>query len=939
MKNYILFFLFSISGFSQYFNHKGTLIDSKGPIAGAKICVERTDFCTSSNLNGKYSVYVKVGDKLNVLVSGIITQEIIINEQMFYYSVHSIDFEEIEVKKLESNDFLNHLKPKIDTLETTKISGKFSVNKFPNFERRDSYYIDNLDWEIRLIRKKNNQLYKLKTKNEYNKLHFELNNEATFSKIIRLFDYQKSYTQGRSLNGQLTYQSPLDNESFSWGKNVKDLQNSNISSEFYPNGNIISKQSENSKPLNLFKENNFYENAFNFKTSFAATIQNPSNDYLTLKLVYNRNENPIPENRNRQINLSINGLKYFRNNHNINAGISLNNFENSLSNSNFIVNKIIFANAITPIHFDNKSGFLLKNNQSRSFSSSQKNPYYLLEFNHDKNKSNFSSFNFNYEFKKYRKTIKSDILFQNSNIENNNSNLPFKTDFDLLKFDIRKENYKNFSFSNTYKYEDYHDEFIETRLDYRFDQRELNRNFYESNSNINISNNNNDITKNQINNIQNRHNLVWNINGKYKFIDIFDNYYENLILKVSTELIYSSTLKSKLLANFNGSIVLENIFERHLDFFGSFDVNQVEPSMQNNNLNFNTLKFKLSEFNSINNQSEIFTTNINNIATSEKQISFGAKYYSNGFDLNANLYNKNVSDLYAPILENNQFFWKPAINYIQNGLEIDLRKSWNGQNNKSFSIGLNFTMYRNEVTNIKNGQKSIAIAGFSDINKSYIEGQPLGVIVGNSYLRNQNNELIIDQDGFPVLDTNPKVIGNPNPDFVVGLDNSLKIKNFSFNLNFDWHQGGQIWNGTQQALNFYGKSKLTENDRNIQNYVFEGVNQSGEKNVKPINFYDSSQSIDKNRWVRYGIAGLSQDNIEDASYFRLNNFSISYDKNFKQKLLYFKVSLFANNIFIISKNKSAFINNSLFNAAETTGLEYFNVPMTRTTGLTITVKY
>ncbi len=932
MRNILLFFLFSISGYSQYFNYNGTILDSKSPIVGAEICVERTDFCKNSDLNGKYSIYVKVGDKLIISVLGIKNSEINIDERMMKYSIKQLnyeDFEKIEVEKIENSDFLNQLRSNIDTLNTSKVSGTFSKNDFPNFDQRDSYYNSSLDWEIRLITKKNDQFYKLKKKNEYNKMHFELNNESTFSQVIRKFDFQKTYSQGRSLNGEFTYQSPLDNENFSWGNNIKNLQNSAVSSEFYPKGNIINKQTENSKPLDLFQENNFFENAFNFKTSFAATIQNPSDDYLTLKLVYNRNENTIPENSNRQINTSINGLKKFKNNHSINAGISINNFENSLSNSNFIVNKIIFANAITPIHFDNKAGFLLQNNQSRSFSNLQKNPFYLLEFNQDRNKSNFLSFNFNYEYKYYKKTLKSNILFQNSDIENYNSNLPYKPNFDILKLNIRKENYQNFSFSNTYKHEDYNDNFIETRLDYRFDKRDLNRNFYESNSNID---------NNDIKNIQKRHNLVWNINGKYNFNDIFNNYYENLILKASTDLNYSSTLKNKYIVNFNGSFVLENIFERELDFFGSFDVNQIEPSMQNNNLNFNTLIFKLSNFNSINNQSEIFTTNIN-IATTEKQTSFGAKFYRNGFDLNANLYHKNISDLYAPILENQQFVWKPAIDYFQNGLEIDLRKNWNGRNSKSYSIGLNFTMYRNEVTNIKNGQKSIAIAGFSDINKSYFEGQPLGVIVGNSYLRNQNSELIIDQDGFPVLDQNPRIIGNPNPDFVVGLDNSFKFKNFTFNLNFDWHQGGQIWNGTQQALNYYGKSKQTEIERNIQNYVFEGVNQSGEANIKPVNFYDSSQSIDKNRWVRYGIAGLSQDNIEDASYFRLNNFSISYDKNLKQKLLYFKISLFATNIFIISKNKSAFINNSLFNAAETTGLEYFNAPLTRTIGITLTIKY
>ena len=270
-------------------------------------------------------------------------------------------------------------------------------------------------------------------------------------------------------------------------------------------------------------------------------------------------------------------------------------------------------------------------------------------------------------------------------------------------------------------------------------------------------------------------------------------------------------------------------------------------------------------------------------------------------------------------------------------LKLMLKKDYGTiiQKKIQFGFGVHFSLYRNQVTNLKNNQTSIPIAGFADISKNYIVGQPLGVIVGSGFLRTANNQLVIDSEGFPVIDPNPIIIGNPNPDFILGFNPSFKFNKWQLSLGFDWHQGGQIWNGTQQALNFYGKSLATEQGRATTNFVFEGLTANGQPNTQAIDFYNPQLPLDKNRWQRYGLAGLAEENIEDATYFRLNNISLSYQTKINSLLL--KVSVFTNNVFILSKNKTAFIGNSLFNSAETTGLDYFNTPLLSSTGLSFTL--
>ena len=92
--------------------------------------------------------------------------------------------------------------------------------------------------------------------------------------------------------------------------------------------------------------------------------------------------------------------------------------------------------------------------------------------------------------------------------------------------------------------------------------------------------------------------------------------------------------------------------------------------------------------------------------------------------------------------------------------------------------------------------------------------------------------MVIDNDpasptyGYPLASPELAVIGNPNPDFLLGITNNLKIHDFTVSFLWDMKVGGQMWNGTQGALTFFGMSELTEN-RDAPGadgtYVFEGV--------------------------------------------------------------------------------------------------------------------
>ncbi|MDR7210538.1 carboxypeptidase-like regulatory domain-containing protein [Flavobacterium piscis] len=916
----LAFLLVTISGFSQNLYY-GNISENGVPIPGASICVVNTSRCTTSDFDGNYSIEVKIGDQLKISFIGMKTQIIKITNLNFQKNDQT-------VWHILSDDYSKKLKKPTDSVKISESSGTFDFNLLEGMGGQHLMKID----------KSADYVYSLRYKSEYHKLSFEASQELVVSSPIRMPYYQKTYAQGKSQNGQLIYQSPETNEIFSWGPNVNSLEYSANPSEYYPQGNIVNKAFGNGNLVQLYNPNNFFKNTVDNKYLLSTQIEGSRGNFMKINFVYKTGRITIPTSRNNEIATSV---KYFRNvsrHSKIETILSYDDFENNLPNSNFTVNKIVFANAITPIHFDNQFASTLSNGLQRSYAASENNPYYLIQNNEDKNKSKTISFNFNHKYAKLENLNTVNTSFQSSEITNTNGQDFYFAGIATPNFNKRIERFTNFSASDVFNHTVNNQLFIESKIDFRFQERKFERNYFTGFTSPKDFPENS-LNQNKLNVIQQRFEIFYNANVSYTLQDIL-SYYDELVLKASANLNYSSTVKGKFMPNFLASAEIKRLFDEQLSLSISQSYNQVEPSLQNNNLNFNSLRYNVNQFKELQNNLELITPK-HAIPTEEISTNLGLAYNLNyQWNFNFTFYHKRVENLYVPNFNLNVVNWSPDVNYKQNGVEFEIQKTIYGRR-FSYNFNLNFTHYKNKVININNNLSRIPFAGFADVNKSYIVGQPLGVIVGNGYLRDNNQNIIIDDDGFPMEDSQPKILGDPNPDFVVGFFNTLKYKNFALNISFDWSQGGEMWNGTQQALNYYGKSEVTEKQRNITNYVFEGVTQDGSVNTKTVAFYDANLPTGQNRWTRYGIDGVAEDAIEDATYFRLNSISLSYSNNsdYQLKKFNYTLSFFINNVFVLSKSKTAFSSNSMFNSVDSGGLDYFNAPMMRSFGSSLTIKF
>jgi TonB-linked SusC/RagA family outer membrane protein len=291
-----------------------------------------------------------------------------------------------------------------------------------------------------------------------------------------------------------------------------------------------------------------------------------------------------------------------------------------------------------------------------------------------------------------------------------------------------------------------------------------------------------------------------------------------------------------------------------------------------------------------------------------------------------------------------------------NGIDLAISAKPVVNTNFEWTIGANFTKYKTMVNELYDGLEQLFVGGFTGTGIYHIPGQEFGQIYGGAWLRDQSGNLIIDDQpgagyGYPIADPNLKVIGNPNPDFILGITNTVRVKNFSVSFLFDMNVGGQMWNGTQGALTFFGMSELTEGrdqPGETGSHVFEGVqgHLDTDGNVVTSGATNSATVAMNEDWYTGnggGFGSVAEHFIQDASTYRLRNLTVSYNipsaKLKNGRLSEVRFFLTGNNLLLITPYEGIDPETSLLGGASNAqGFDYFNMPNTRSLTFGINVK-
>ena len=142
------------------------------------------------------------------------------------------------------------------------------------------------------------------------------------------------------------------------------------------------------------------------------------------------------------------------------------------------------------------------------------------------------------------------------------------------------------------------------------------------------------------------------------------------------------------------------------------------------------------------------------------------------------------------------------------GLEITLGVTPIMNDNFRWKSAFNFSTNKNKVVSLGGYDSFDYGTGVSmPYRMRVVEGGSLGDIYGNAFERDANGTIVLGEDGLPSFKTgNNSLIGNANPDFLLGWSNTITYKGFSLYFLVDARVGGDVISLTQAALDSRGVS-------------------------------------------------------------------------------------------------------------------------------------
>lgn len=345
-----------------------------------------------------------------------------------------------------------------------------------------------------------------------------------------------------------------------------------------------------------------------------------------------------------------------------------------------------------------------------------------------------------------------------------------------------------------------------------------------------------------------------------------------------------------------------------------------------------------------------FGPNITWETTKSANLGLDMGFLKNRFQLTVDVYRSETDNLLlqqaTQAISGSDSYWNNNGTIRNSGIEVEFNStninkknfSWNtsfnisANRNKLLKLGGEPYQYnygeRNEIYASIVGQPYVQFFGYesdgvwlsaADATAAVASGQtsilPSYFAAGGLKVKDLNGDNRID-----VQDR--KVIGSPFPDFIYGITNSFKYKNFDLNILIQGSQGGELVNGDL----FYNESKKW--NRNFTDNRW----------ISPANPGDG-----KTPYFTNGMAAdllLTDYAIEDASYVFLRNVIVGYtfQKSALKKYKINSLRLYAtgDNLFFLTGksyrgiNPEARLTSSMYSSPVITGYQRGGFPVNRT---------
>lgn len=274
----------------------------------------------------------------------------------------------------------------------------------------------------------------------------------------------------------------------------------------------------------------------------------------------------------------------------------------------------------------------------------------------------------------------------------------------------------------------------------------------------------------------------------------------------------------------------------------------------------------------------------------ELEFGFEGKFLNNRISVDMSVYDKRSTNLIieqelAP--ENGSEISFTNVAEVSNkGIELGLNLAVikSKTDGLSWDVSTQFTKNKNIVESLGLGVKATLIDGFTNLGNFAVPGEPYGVIMSNSILRDGNGNYVVGTDGNYLINDNNTIIGDPNADWRSTVTNEISFKNVTLGFQLEYQKGGDMFSSTAASLLSRGISEDTSYDRS-GTVVLPGVNVNGNVNTTQIGY--TQYGFNNNGFF------IREQAVYDATNLRLREISLSYSlpKKYLDKTPFGKISI------------------------------------------------
>jgi TonB-linked SusC/RagA family outer membrane protein len=314
------------------------------------------------------------------------------------------------------------------------------------------------------------------------------------------------------------------------------------------------------------------------------------------------------------------------------------------------------------------------------------------------------------------------------------------------------------------------------------------------------------------------------------------------------------------------------------------------------------------------NQNTIANPNLRPERTSSFEVGADLRFFGDQLTFDISYYNALTEDQIISLpIGISSGFTQQVVNGGQvrsKGLEIIAGISPIISDNFRWSSTLNFSTNRATVEDLPQdeGRLTLAYSRIYDSQNQTVffqveEGGRIGDLYGTGYLKNENGDFILTEEGRYIPDNNLQKLGNYNPDFMLGFNNQFAYKNWNLGFLLDWRQGGIIVSRTRALGNVGGQLAETA-FRPEEGIVPEGVVNTGTEEA-PV-FTPNTVAVSAESYYRqFFDRNHEENNTYDASFLKLRQFSVGYtfdNLNLFNQDASLSLSLIGRNLFAITEN-------------------------------------